>query len=64
MADRGDIDFAYSNSFGRFRACVVKQRLGYDLTFRIINSQVQAMTSSACLRSLSCSHSIITAWCW
>jgi twitching motility protein PilT len=43
MADRGDIDFAYSNSFGRFRACVVKQRLGYDLTFRIINSQVQTM---------------------
>jgi twitching motility protein PilT len=43
IADRGDIDFAYSNSFGRFRACVVKQRLGYDLTFRIINSQVQTM---------------------
>ena len=43
MADRGDVDFAYSNSFGRFRACVVKQRLGYDLTFRIINSQVQTM---------------------
>ena len=43
IADRGDVDFAYSNSFGRFRACVVKQRLGYDLTFRIINSQVQTM---------------------
>jgi len=43
MADRGDVDFAYSNSFGRFRACVVRQRLGYDLTFRIINSQVQTM---------------------
>ena len=43
IADRGDVDFAYENSFGRFRACVVRQRLGYDLTFRIINSQVQTM---------------------
>ena len=43
IADRGDVDFAYSNSFGRFRASVVKQRLGYDLSFRIINSQVQTM---------------------
>ncbi len=43
IAARGDVDFAYSNSFGRFRACVVKQRLGYDLTFRIINSQVPTM---------------------
>ncbi|HEY5705282.1 MAG TPA: PilT/PilU family type 4a pilus ATPase [Terrimicrobiaceae bacterium] len=43
IADRGDVDFAYSNSFGRFRACIVKQRLGYDLTFRIINNQVRTM---------------------
>ena len=43
MAERGDVDFAYSNAFGRFRACVVKQRLGYDITFRIIKSQVQTM---------------------
>ena len=43
MAERGDVDFAYANSFGRFRACVVRQRLGYDLTFRIINSKVQTM---------------------
>ena len=43
MAERGDVDFAYANSFGRFRACVVRQRLGYDITFRIINSSVKTM---------------------
>ena len=43
IADRGDVDFAYSNSFGRYRACIVKQRLGYDLTFRIISSQIRTM---------------------
>ncbi len=43
MAERGDVDFAYANSFGRFRACVVRQRLGYDLTFRIIDSKVRTM---------------------
>ncbi len=43
MAERGDVDFAYANSLGRFRACVVRQRLGYDLTFRIINSTVRTM---------------------
>ncbi|HET7239163.1 MAG TPA: PilT/PilU family type 4a pilus ATPase [Terrimicrobiaceae bacterium] len=43
LAERGDVDFAYANSFGRFRASIVKQRLGYDLTFRIINSRVKTM---------------------
>jgi twitching motility protein PilT len=43
IGDRGDVDFAYSNSFGRFRASIVKQRLGYDLSFRIINSRVKTM---------------------
>jgi len=43
IAERGDVDFAYANSFGRFRACVVRQRLGYDLTFRIISSRVRSM---------------------
>jgi twitching motility protein PilT len=43
LAERGDVDFAYENSFGRFRASIVKQRLGYDLTFRIINSRVKTM---------------------
>ncbi len=43
LAERGDVDFAYANSFGRFRASIVKQRLGYDLTFRIISSRVKTM---------------------
>jgi len=43
LGERGDVDFAYATSLGRFRACVVKQRLGYDLTFRIIYSQVRTM---------------------
>ncbi|HEY5742070.1 MAG TPA: PilT/PilU family type 4a pilus ATPase [Terrimicrobiaceae bacterium] len=41
--ERGDVDFAYANAFGRFRASIVKQRLGYDLTFRVINSRIQSM---------------------
>jgi twitching motility protein PilT len=40
---RGDADFTYANSFGRFRASVVRQRLGTDLVFRIINTQVRTM---------------------
>ncbi|HEX7517260.1 MAG TPA: PilT/PilU family type 4a pilus ATPase [Chthoniobacterales bacterium] len=43
LNERGDADFAYANSFGRFRAIVVRQRLGIDLVFRIINTQVQTM---------------------
>ena len=39
----GDVDFAYQNSFGRFRASVVVQRLGYDICFRIINTKVRTM---------------------
>jgi twitching motility protein PilT len=43
LADRGDVDFAYSNASGRYRACIVKQRLGYDLTFRIFSSQIRTL---------------------
>ncbi|MDD5349923.1 MAG: PilT/PilU family type 4a pilus ATPase [Chthoniobacteraceae bacterium] len=43
LAERGDADFAYSNSFGRFRTSVVRHRLGYDMTFRIINTQLRTM---------------------
>src|SRR6187455_1262640 len=28
LVERGDADFAYQNSFGRFRTSVVRQRLG------------------------------------
>ena len=37
------MDFAYANDFGRYRASVVKQRLGYDICFRIINTKVRTM---------------------
>jgi twitching motility protein PilT len=43
LTERGDVDFAYANSFGRFRASVVRQRLGVDLVFRIIKTQVRTM---------------------
>lgn len=40
---RGDVDFAYSNDFGRYRASVVKQRLGWNMAFRIIPTRVRSM---------------------
>ncbi len=43
LADIGDVDFAYANDMGRFRTSVVRQRLGLDLTFRIINSNIRTM---------------------
>lgn len=43
LADRGDVDFAYATSFGRFRASVVRHRLGIDIVFRIINSKLRSM---------------------
>src|SRR5688572_20049537 len=49
---RGDADFAYANGFGRFRASVVRQRLGIDLVFRIINTQVRTMDELGLPQSL------------
>src|SRR5437870_370825 len=43
VKERGDADFAYANSKGRYRASVVRQRLGTDIVFRIINSRVRTM---------------------
>jgi len=43
LAERGDADFAYANALGRFRTSVVRQRLGTDIVFRIINTQVRTM---------------------
>jgi len=43
LADIGDVDFAYANDFGRFRTSVVRQRLGFDLAFRIISSELRTM---------------------
>jgi twitching motility protein PilT len=43
LAERGDVDFAYETSIGRFRASVVRHRLGVDIVFRIINTTVRTM---------------------
>jgi twitching motility protein PilT len=43
LEKRGDVDFAYSPPFGRFRCSVVVQRLGIDLTFRIINTNIRSI---------------------
>lgn len=43
LEDKGDIDFAYANEEGRFRASVVKQRLGLDMVFRIIDSTIRSL---------------------
>jgi twitching motility protein PilT len=43
LEEKGDIDFAYSSPTGRYRASVVKQRLGLDLVFRIINDKIKTL---------------------
>lgn len=43
LEEHGDVDFAYRTEFGRFRASIVNQRLGYDICFRIINTHVRTM---------------------
>ncbi|MEI6712539.1 MAG: PilT/PilU family type 4a pilus ATPase [Verrucomicrobiota bacterium] len=43
LSGRGDIDFAYSTEFGRFRTSVVRQRVGTDLVFRIIHNKLRTV---------------------
>src|SRR3954452_982036 len=43
LRERGDADFAYANEHGRYRTSVVRQRLGTDIVFRIINTSVRTM---------------------
>jgi twitching motility protein PilT len=40
---RGDSDFAYENEHARYRVSVVRQRLGIEIVFRVINSCVRTM---------------------
>src|SRR5881296_2590607 len=40
---RGDSDFAYQNEFARYRTSVVRQRLGVEIVFRVINTHVRTM---------------------
>jgi len=43
LFEQGDVDFAYATPFGRFRASVVRHRLGVDMVFRIINTKLRTM---------------------
>ena len=43
LQEKGDVDFAYANDQGRFRASVVRQRLGYDMAFRIISTTIRSI---------------------
>jgi twitching motility protein PilT len=43
LESRGDVDFAYSPGYGRFRASVVQQRLGIDMVFRVIKTKVSTI---------------------
>jgi twitching motility protein PilT len=43
LESQGDVDFAYTNTTGRYRTSVVRQRLGYDLAFRIISSNLRTL---------------------
>ncbi len=45
LESRGDVDFAYSPGYGRFRSSVVQQRLGVDMVFRVIKTQIQSVES-------------------
>ncbi len=40
---KGDVDFAYQNEYGRYRSSVVKQRMGYDICCRLINTKIRSM---------------------
>jgi len=40
---RGDSDFAYENEHARYRVSVVRQRLGVEIVFRVINTYVRTM---------------------
>jgi twitching motility protein PilT len=43
ITEIGDVDFAYANDLGRFRTSVVRHRLGHDLVFRIISTNLRTM---------------------
>jgi twitching motility protein PilT len=43
LLERGDVDFAYSNAAGRYRTSIVRQRLGFDLAFRIISTNLRTL---------------------
>jgi twitching motility protein PilT len=52
LHERGDVDFAYATEIGRFRASVVRHRLGIDMVFRIINTKIRTMDDLGLPQSL------------
>jgi twitching motility protein PilT len=51
---RGDSDFAYANEFARYRTSVVRQRLGIEFVFRVINANVRTMDELGLTEHLKC----------
>ncbi|WP_265593299.1 type IV pilus twitching motility protein PilT [Verrucomicrobium sp. BvORR034] len=47
LEKRGDVDFAYSPNYGRFRCSVVQQRLGIDMVFRVISTSIRSIEDLA-----------------
>jgi twitching motility protein PilT len=43
LAEKGDADYAYENENARFRASVVRHRLGKGIVFRIINTVIKTL---------------------
>src|SRR4029450_7918831 len=43
LNQRGDSDFAYENEHARYRVSVVRQRLGIEIVFRVINTYLRTM---------------------
>lgn len=43
LEEKGDVDFAYDPGNGRFRASVVKTRLGWEMVFRVISTNLRSM---------------------
>ncbi len=43
LNEKGDVDFAYDPGFGRFRASVVKTRLGWEMVFRVVSTSLRTM---------------------
>jgi twitching motility protein PilT len=59
LFERGDVDFGYQNAEGRYRTSVVRHRLGIDVVFRIVNTQVKTMDELGlpeCLKALTQYH--------
>jgi twitching motility protein PilT len=43
LHSRGDSDFAYENRWARYRTSVIRQRLGVEIVFRVINTHIRTM---------------------